>query len=1052
MSRLRILTICIVSLLLSTAQTAIAQQEIPRPRLWAVYPPGAKIGATTEVKIADSNDLYGANSLIFSHPGITARQVIGKADRFYPEDHPVPNQFQVTVAGNVPEGIYEVRAIGPFGVSNSRRFMVSKDAFQLEEEDNNTRDKANDLSRDTYLAGMFAADYDFYKISAKPGETIVVECLGQRIDSRGDPVLSLLDNEGRELQRSHDVERRDPRIVHQFKSAGDFFVRVNELTHTADGGSGVSPYLLHVSTSPVVSFIEPPMAQAGRSQRFTLFGHNIGGQPAGRSSATGVPLEKVEVTINVPSQPDRQSDGLLTDVLESRHDCYTYRHKTAAGLSNAVRIPLFQEPAQAEQEPNNRVQDAANVTLPAVLTGKFDSPSDVDSYLFTAKKDEKLWIEASSQSLSQPVDALVVVQSMQQNKDGETVVRDVKTIDDSPSAAGNFRIQMASTDPAGEFIAPADGDYRLLIRDQFNGADQQPCYYRLVIRRPQPGFKLLAAAALQLGQNGNNNLPLSPRACILPPGGDIEILAVVHRFDDFKGEVELQATGLPPGVTCKPAIIGPEETFTALVLHAAPDAKPFSGSIQVEGRAVIDGAEKKSIARPMEVLWDTRGNTPASARLTQSLMLHVGSNLKPAGQFQPVENKVWRTARGGKLEIPVKLNKLRDDYSGNASAMVLGMPREIAAPNASIPVGGQGVVKIDVNTTAPAGRYTFHLRADAQVDHERLPDYFKQVEEDRQRIIKTVTEVAREASDAARQRATIDRQLQTAATNITTANRNLNAAATARKAAMQKLTTAKAELKKREAELAAANKTLEEAKKKLAGADDASKAALTNEVAQKTQAAGQKQTATQQAATAVKAAEAALATSEKDHESKAAALKEANDQRAKLQQDRETALAKEQETAKLKTQGDALRREIDTLYNQVRNVAQKRKVKTFVYSPCIEIDIAPFPATVSLDKQELTLQAGGEKVLLQATVKREFGFDGDVTFRLTPPPGVGGMKLTANSKIAKGQNSTRLELAAADYTKPGEYEATLVCQMRFNNRTLDDPRKIKLVIKPAPPK
>ena len=57
------------------------------------------------------NDLEEPRGLVFDHPGITAKLVEGKEKR-----------FSVTVAADVPEGTYDARLVGKWGVSNPRLF------------------------------------------------------------------------------------------------------------------------------------------------------------------------------------------------------------------------------------------------------------------------------------------------------------------------------------------------------------------------------------------------------------------------------------------------------------------------------------------------------------------------------------------------------------------------------------------------------------------------------------------------------------------------------------------------------------------------------------------------------------------------------------------------------------------------------------------------------------------------------------------------------------------------------------------------------------------
>ena len=66
-----------LALAAATAAPLAAQQaaspQVPQPKIYAVQPCGAKIGAGVEIRISSGSDLDGADRLIFSHPGITAK-------------------------------------------------------------------------------------------------------------------------------------------------------------------------------------------------------------------------------------------------------------------------------------------------------------------------------------------------------------------------------------------------------------------------------------------------------------------------------------------------------------------------------------------------------------------------------------------------------------------------------------------------------------------------------------------------------------------------------------------------------------------------------------------------------------------------------------------------------------------------------------------------------------------------------------------------------------------------------------------------------------------
>src|SRR5436305_6665738 len=89
-----------------------ARAELPSPRLDRIFPLGASAGSSVEIEIAGA-DLDELKAITFDHPGITAALI---KDR----------KFKVTVAGDVPEGTYDVRAVCKWGVSSPRLFSVSR--------------------------------------------------------------------------------------------------------------------------------------------------------------------------------------------------------------------------------------------------------------------------------------------------------------------------------------------------------------------------------------------------------------------------------------------------------------------------------------------------------------------------------------------------------------------------------------------------------------------------------------------------------------------------------------------------------------------------------------------------------------------------------------------------------------------------------------------------------------------------------------------------------------------------------------------------------------
>src|SRR5258708_7409805 len=150
--------------------------EMPAPRLDSVFPPGGQAGTQVDVALAGA-DLDEAKALNFSHPGITAEL---KEKRFI-----------VTIGPKVPPGIYDVRACGLLGISNPRAFVVGDLPLKPKAAGNNKPETAAELPLGSTISGaVVAASADYYKVSAKAGQRLIVSCEAPEIHSRLTPVLA----------------------------------------------------------------------------------------------------------------------------------------------------------------------------------------------------------------------------------------------------------------------------------------------------------------------------------------------------------------------------------------------------------------------------------------------------------------------------------------------------------------------------------------------------------------------------------------------------------------------------------------------------------------------------------------------------------------------------------------------------------------------------------------------------------------------------------------------------------------------------------------------
>ncbi len=788
--------------LLALSTAVLARQDkaagVPHPRLNALQPAGAKAGSAIDLKITSGADLDGVDRLLFSHPGLKAEPVREAAGRLHPRGRTTLNTFRVTVGADVPPGVYEVRAAGTFGISNARRFVVGDVDEVSEKEPNNDPATAQEVALGTIVNGALdAQNFDAFRIRALKGQRILADCQALRIDSRAQPVLTLLNGEGQEIRRVIGTKYRDPLLDFGVEQDGLFTILVYDLLYR---GGPEYAFRLSVGTTPWIDYADPCILKPGADNTVTIFGRNLpGGAPAGLT-LDGRPIDKVVVTIKAPSGP---GSGLLESPLrpsDASADLVTWRLPG----SNAIRFALGDEPLLSEIDDGNVADKAQGVTPPVQISGRFGARGDRDWVRFEAKKGEKLWIEVVSQRLGHPVDPQLVIQQISRNEKGEISGKDIADSDDQaqpmPAMGGNMekRYRAQPEDPAALFTAPADGAYRVLVRDLFASSQGDPRFsYRLVIRPARPDYRLVAFPLETIPTEAK----LNPVTCILRRGGSDRLRLVAFRREGFDGAIRIEAADLPPGVTARPAIIPPESTSIDLVLQAAPNAPSFAGSLRIHGWAVVDG---KPVGRPAlaaEALFGVSDMQKDSlvTRITENIALAVDEHFTVPLSLQTADAPL-RMSRGGKLKVPVRLAKqaeAKDLDKAQIKVAVAGLPgkpneKPVTVKELTLTLAKpEGELEFDFTEKAPLGKHTLHLTGDVEVAYLRCPERVKEVQEEQKRVDALVAESAGELKKAQEAKQKADAALQKAKTAKTdpaavkTAEEELAGAADAEKKAAE---------------------------------------------------------------------------------------------------------------------------------------------------------------------------------------------------------------------------------------------------------------------------
>jgi hypothetical protein len=701
-----------------------AGDQLPHLRLVNVMPCGGKVGSTFLVTI-QASDAEEPQSLSFSHPGIKAELVVEKEPKAdepkkddakkdpkkqeqkkQPKQQAKPIQFHVTVAGDVPVGSYDVRLVGKYGISNARTFVVGDLAEVQEKEPNNDVEQAQRIDLNSTVNGVILqpTDVDYYVFKASKGQRVLVECRCASIDSRLTPDLKILDRQGREIAARHAAPLRDALLDFTAAEDGDYTVRLSQFAYQMGGQDAF--YRLSVTTGPWIDAVFPPMIEPGKPAQVTVYGRNLpGGQLDEKTLLGGRTLEKLIVTVTAPAGAAQQIDfSGRTDPLIATQDGFEYRIKNGPFSSNGVLLTYARAPVILEQEPNDTPETAQEVAVPCEIAGRINKNKDRDWYVFSAKKGDTFMIDLISNRLGADTDLFMTIR----NATGKDAVN-MAQLDDNADSLHPIQLQTSSRDPAPyRFVAPADGKYQILVGSHLSTtvADLQQ-YYRLRIAPETPDFRLFVMPSDTF----------RPDSCQLGAGGNQELVVFILRQDGFQGEIELTATGLPPGVTCKNVVVGAGMRHGSLVVTAAADASPWTGTIQVRGSAIIRGAAVERDARPASITWQVQPQSgiPTITRLERSLVLAVRGKA-PYGLTCGMDRAV--VVHGGKVSIPMKLTRHWPEFKSQLSIMPI--PNELPpgmsyAPLNFPPGKDEQTLNLNVPANVAPGKYTVVFQSFAPI-------------------------------------------------------------------------------------------------------------------------------------------------------------------------------------------------------------------------------------------------------------------------------------------------------------------------------------------------
>jgi hypothetical protein len=679
--------------LVATADVARSQILAPpvrtdMPAVTRLTPQGITPGQAAEVTLAGDRlqDVQG----IFCTGGVELEKVVEAAGK--------QAKLMLKARNDAQPGIYLFHVLCKTGLSNPRLLRIDRYSQTVEKEDNARPDKAQALTLPTAVTGLLQqADEDMYKFEVAAGQRLVIDVESHRLGLPVRPVLSLLDAQGRELANvitpSADVSP-DARLVHTFREAGTYYLRINDRIYQ---GGETAAYYLRIG------------GEAFASEMFPLGGRRG---------------ESVEVAFGGPGL-----ERPLTHRLDLNGDVRWQSQRLAVStpqgtLFGPARFALGDYPESLEKEPNDKPDQATEVTVPVTINGRIAKPGDRDMFRFQAKSGTRLAVRVRARELGSPLDPVISVR----DRSGRVLASadDVPSGDRLPPAARPVQMPQNVDDPRLELTVPSDGQCVVTIDDlYYHGGG--PYAYRLEIAPPRPEFEALVQPGRGVPANAkqpqnrqqqvlNNFAGQGTGALTIDRGGRGSLAVKIIR-QGYNGPVQLVAEGLPPGVTANEATIAAGQPLGEITLSASFDASNEVALVRIYAVAEI-GGQKVMRRADHPVLFAAMPQGVVAMHYLDSVAVAVSGQGAELGLKTEIAGTV---APGSKVKVKLNVRR-REGLKGEVTVKALSLPEGITLPEVKIPDGKDSAeVDLAANVDAKPGKRNLQLQASLRVRGQNNP-------------------------------------------------------------------------------------------------------------------------------------------------------------------------------------------------------------------------------------------------------------------------------------------------------------------------------------------
>ena len=632
-----------------------------------VLPRGGGRGATVTVEFHGAF-LENPKEIVFYQPGI-------RASGFAPYAKP-GDGFKVTfqIAPDCPLGEHVLRVRTATALSDAVTFWVSPFQTVYEFEDkvgqNDTIAKAKPVPLNSTVEGQILpgpdADIDVYRVEVKEGQRISVEVEAARLGTlhnggENDLAVRILDAAGNMLGRNDDsaLYVQDPVLSVLAPKTGTYFVEIRQQVYYPPRQAY---YRAHIGTFSRPTAIYPAGGQAG-----TTIAARLLGDPAGERT----------VDIALPRKTGN------------------FEYFGDAPSPNVLRVSPYPNVLWAEPR-------STPVTCPAALNGILDKPGTVHTYRLAWKKGESWKVQVFARTLGAPVDPRIWIRAVNGQKN-LLEADDARLVDlGLPSSRGTWYIK-DQQDPVAVFKVPSDGEYLLGIEDttRAGGADH---VYRVEIEA--------APDTVYTHITMSEGYQMPRLTGLVAPRGNrwtLDVQLAPGLGNNYQGDLELQAVGLPKGVTMIAPRVTKGMTRVPVQFVAAADVQPQAALIEilarpVEKRVALESASRQGFAftnRGGELPWHFVFLDRYALAVTEAAPFRVTLAPPPIPLMQ-----------GSELQLKAHVERDKG-FEGAIEIQTDWLPQGVSKePTVTIPPGNSDATfKIQANDKAAPGIYRIAMNA-----------------------------------------------------------------------------------------------------------------------------------------------------------------------------------------------------------------------------------------------------------------------------------------------------------------------------------------------------